>query len=111
VECKICHGDACEHPRLLVHDGICECLDCGQSSPHIPPIKYALPFYEDKVDWNSGVYFPVCRNCYYKYTHDPRAYPLDNKPDGIKFDYETRKSILEYASVIKRGEDDEKRKR
>jgi len=78
MECKICHCDACEHPRLLGHgDGRRECIDCGQTSINTNPMKYALPFYEDKVDWHSDIYFPVCRNCYYKVTRDPRAYPLD----------------------------------
>jgi transcription elongation factor Elf1 len=82
MECKICGKDACQHPRLHVHDNIYECLDCGQCGANTPPIKYALPFYEGKVDWHSDVYFFVCRNCYYEVTHDPRAYPLDKL--GVK---------------------------
>lgn len=81
MECKLCKGEACEHPRLSVKGNIYECVDCGQTSANMPPMKYALPFFEDKVSWDSGVYFPVCRNCYYEYTHDPRAYRLAPKEE------------------------------
>jgi len=76
MECKICSKEVCEHPRIKIKDRIYECVDCGQASANNPPIKYALPFYEGRVDWSSGIYFFVCRDCYYEHTHDRRAYPI-----------------------------------
>ena len=74
MKCKLCGEILCEHARLSIHDNKVECIDCGEIGFKIPPIKYALPFYEDEVNWNHDIYFPVCKGCYYKHTKDPRAW-------------------------------------
>ena len=77
MECKVCGKTVCAHSRLEVRDNVFVCLDCEQTSVNTEPPQYALPFYNGEVDFRSKTYFKVCRNCYYEYTHDPRAYPLD----------------------------------